>query len=160
MRNWLLKNWQNRKLCSMKYKNIKVKRKPFIWCFIPFLRSYTAQAIYPNIYVVKEAFESLSSKDPNPRYIASLEHELTHIQRQKEIRFFKWGVKDILSPQFRLQEELLAMRETMRYLKKRKLKFDFDRSARFLSSYLYFRMASYKQVKKKLEEIWDQLSNT
>lgn len=138
----------------MQFKGIEVKRKPFLWQFIPWLSSYTAQAISPNIYVSKEVFENLQSKTPNPRFIAALEHEKKHIERQGELGFLRFGVQYLFYPRFRFQEELIAIKETMKYLKKNGLVFDIGRSARYLSSWLYLWMISYDKAKKELEKIW------
>ena len=59
----------------MKYRGITVKKKPKIWEFIPWFSSYTAQAIYPYIFVSSKVYEDLQKSYSNPRYIAALEHE-------------------------------------------------------------------------------------
>ena len=118
----------------MEYKGITVKKKPKIWEFIPWLSSYTAQAIYPNIFVSKEVYEDLSRSKPNHKFVAVLEHEKKHIERQKELGFIKFGIGYLFSTKFRFQEEFLAIKEGMKYLKKNKLTFDTDKSARYLSS--------------------------
>ena len=141
----------------MKYKDIAVRKKPKIWEFIPWLSSYTAQAIYPNIFVSNEVYEDLQKPKPNPRFIAALEHEKKHIERQKELGFVKFGINYFFSPKFRFQEELLATKEEMKYLKKNKLTFDTDRSAKFLSSWLYFWMVPYKKAKKELTKAWEKI---
>ena len=141
----------------MEYKGITVKKKPKIWEFIPWLSSYTAQAIYPNIFVSKEVYEDLSRSKPNHKFVAVLEHEKKHIERQKELGFIKFGVGYLFSPKFRFQEELLAIKEGMKYLKKNKLTFDTERSAKYLSSWLYLWMVSYDEAKKELDRIWREI---
>jgi len=137
----------------MDYEGFRIKIKPFLWQFLPWLSSYTAQAIYPNIYVSKKVFENLKSKNPNPRFIAILEHEIKHLQRQKELGIIKFGIKYLFSPKFRFQEELLAIKEEMRYLKSKKLLFSIERAAKYLSSWLYFWMIPYQKAKEELEKI-------
>ena len=141
----------------MEYKGIVVKKKPKNWDFIPWLSSYTAQAIYPNIFVSKEVYEDLSRSKPNHKFVAVLEHEKKHIERQKELGFIKFGVGYLFSPKFRFQEELLAIKEGMKYLKKNKLTFDTERSAKYLSSWLYLWMVSYDEAKKELDRIWHEI---
>ena len=141
----------------MEYKGITVKKKPKIWEFIPWLSSYTAQAIYPNIFVSKEVYEDLSRSKPNHKFVAVLEHEKKHIERQKELGFIKFGIGYLFFPKFRFQEELLAIREGMKYLKKNKLTFDTERSAKYLSSWLYLWMVSYDEAKKELDRIWHEI---
>jgi hypothetical protein len=141
----------------MKYKGIEVKKKPILWRFLPWLYQYTAQALYPNIYVSSEVFANLQPKNPNPKCLAILEHEKKHLERQAKIGLFPFGVKYLFLPKFRLKEELLAIKEGMKVYKENGLKFDIDRSAYFLSSWLYLWMTSFENAKKELEKIWDQL---
>lgn len=141
----------------MKYKEIEVKRKPILWRVLPWLYRYTAQALYPNIYVTPEIYENLQTKNPNPKYLAVLEHERKHIERQKEMGLFIFGIRYLLFPRFRLQEELLADKEGMRVYKKYHLAYDFDRHAKFLSSGLYLWMTSFENAKKELGKIWEEI---
>ncbi len=113
----------------------------------------TAQAIYPNIYLPKGICENLNSENPDPKNVGILVHEETHIKRQKEIGFLKWGIKYLFSPKFRFEEEILAIKAQMEYLKKRKVKFDIEKSAKYLSGWLYLRPVSYKKAKKELGKI-------
>ena len=142
---------------KMEYKGIVVREKPKIWEFIPWLSSYTAQAIYPNIYVSKAVYEDLGKKNPNPKFVAVLEHEKKHIERQKELGFIKFGIGYLFFPKFRFQEELSAIREGTKYLKKNKLTFNTERSAKYLSSWLYLWMVSYDKAKKELDRIWHEI---
>lgn len=140
----------------MKYKNSTVKKKTILWDVFPWLSSNTAQAMYPNIFVSQKVFDDLSKPKPKDTFIAVLEHENKHIERQKELGFITFGIRYLFSPIFRFQEELLAIREEMRYLKKNKLSFDTDRSAKYLSSWLYLWMTSYDKAKKELDIIWQE----
>lgn len=70
----------------MEYKGIIVRKKPRIWEFVPWLSSYTAQAIYPNIFVSKEVYEDIHKAKPNHKFIAVLEHEKKHIENIKNIK--------------------------------------------------------------------------
>lgn len=142
---------------GLKYQGIPVRKKPKLWELLPWLSSYTAQAIYPNIFVSSEVFEHLHRLHPDHRFIAVLEHEKKHVERQKQIGFVKFGVKYLFSSKFRWQEELLAIKAGMKYLKQNKLTFDIDKSAKFLSSWLYFWMVPYKKAKKELDLSWKEL---
>lgn len=139
----------------MKYQGFKVKVKPFLWQFLPWFSSYTAQAIYPYIFVSKKVFENLQSKNPNPRFIATLEHEKRHLEREKEVGFLKFGLKYLFSPKFRFQEELIADKEAMKLLKKRGLPFNIEKGAKYLSSWLYLWAVSEEKAKKELTELWE-----
>lgn len=137
----------------MKLSN-NIKIKSGLWNITPLLSTYTCNAIYPNIYVPKEIYKNLSSKNPKPEYIAILKHEDTHIQRQKSQGWILWGLKYAFSSKFRFEEELIAIKAGMKYLKKHKLTFDTDRRAKFLSSYVYLWCVSYKEAKTKLDQAW------
>jgi len=133
-----------------------VKPKTFLWNLFPFSK-YTAQAIYPNIYFRREVFENLKSDNPNPRYIAALKHEQTHIERQKKEGWFRWGLRYIFSPKYRFNEELEAIKASMKYLKEINSTFDADRSAKYLSGWLYLWCGSYKKAKAELDKVWQGL---
>lgn len=145
------------KKAGLKYKGITVKKKPKLWDLIPWLFSYTAQAIYPNIFVSERVWENLSRIRSNAYYVAALEHEKKHIERQKKLGFFNFGVKYLFLPKFRFKEELFAIKASMKYLKEKKLNFDIEGKAKFLSSWLYLWMISYDRAKEELEKAWEDI---
>ncbi len=132
-----------------------VKPKPFIWNLFPFSK-YTAQAIYPNIYFKNQVYENLKSNNPDPHYIAALKHEQTHIERQKKKGRFGWGLNYIFSPNFRFNEELEAIKASMKYLKSLNNSFDTNKAARYLSGWPYLWCVSYQRAKTKLDKIWQE----
>jgi hypothetical protein len=136
-------------------ENVKVK--PRFWEFLPWLSSYTAQAIYPNIYFSRKALKRLSIPNPDPIYVAALIHEQEHIKRQKKEGWFKWGLKYVFSGRFRFSEELEAIRSSMKYLKEKKIRLDINKRARYLSSWLYFWPVSYERAKKELGKMWGEI---
>lgn len=135
-----------------------VKPKNFFFNLFPFSK-YTAMAIYPNIYFTKEAFQSLISNNPSPDYIAALKHEQTHIERQRTMGWFKWGILYIFSSQFRFNEELAAIKSTMKQFKKEGLVFDIDKRARHLSNWTYLWCITYDEAKFKLHDAWSKINN-
>ncbi len=133
-----------------------VKAKSWIWNVSPVLSKYTANAIYPNIYVPKWLYEDLKNKNPNPKNISILIHEQTHIKREKEMGWLKWGFLYVFNSKFRLQEELIAIGESFKYLKSKDIKLtevEINKIARGLSSYLYLWMISYENAKKELKKL-------
>lgn len=133
-----------------------VKIKSWIWNISPILSQSTAQAIYPNIYVPKWLYEHLKSKNSDPKREAVITHEQTHIKRQKEIGFIKWGFLYAFDSKFRLNEELIAIKEQLKYLKKKEIKIsdeDIEKIACGLSSYLYLWMISYENAKRELKKL-------
>lgn len=130
-----------------------VKPKNFILNIFPFSK-YTAQAIYPNIYFTKIAYLNLKSDKPNFRFVAALKHEQTHIERQKQLGWLKWGFNYLFLPKFRFSEELEAIKSSMEYLKSKGEELDTDKSAKYLSGWLYLWCVSYKKAKSELDRAW------
>jgi len=131
--------------------NVKVKKG--LANVFPFSK-YTAQAIYPNVYLPQKAFDNLKTNKPKTKYVAILLHEQEHIQRQKKKGWFKWGLKYLLSPQFRFNEELTAIKASMKYLKKYQKQYDLERKAKTLSGWLYLKPVTYQYAKQELEKAW------
>lgn len=132
--------------------NVKLRRG--IAAYIPWLNNNTAQGLYPNVYLPRKVFENLRKENPNPKFIAVLAHEQKHIERQKEVGPFKWGMKYSFCPSFRFNEELIATKAQMAVYKKFKKDFDIKKSARYLSGWLYLWPMSYEAAKRKLEKMW------
>jgi len=134
-----------------------VKGKPGFFKFIPILGEYTANSIYPWIFLPKGVYENLKFPSPNPPYVALLIHEQKHYERQRKIGWLLFGLKYLFSAKFRFNEELIAVKEAMKYLKKNNISFDFDRKAKTLSSYLYLWPVSKNYAEKELRKIWDEV---
>lgn len=100
-----------------------ILKKPSIGNFVPLLGKNIANSIGPFIFL--------------PKHIALLLHKETHRKRQKQIGLFVFGFKYLFDPKFRFREELIAVKEGMKYLKKNNIPFNFDKNAKFLSSYIY-----------------------
>lgn len=136
---------------------MNVRLKKFPWTLLPLFSNHTAHAIYPNIYIPKHVYRDLQTKNPDPKNVSILIHEQTHIKRQKELGRFLWGLKYCFSRKFRFNEEFIAIKESMKYFKKKKLKWDIEKSAGFLSSYLYLWCVSYSEAERKLSKAWREI---
>lgn len=134
--------------------NPHIKPKPKFWKYIPWLTTFTANAIYPNIYLPLQVYDDLLTENPKPKNVSVLIHEQTHLKRQKEMGWLVFGLKYLLFPKFRFNEELMAIKESMKYLKKKNITFDTERRARFLSSWIYLWPVSYEYAKKELDGAW------
>lgn len=133
--------------------NIKVKKG--LANIFPFSK-YTAQAIYPNVYLPQKVYDNLKTNKPKAEYVAILLHEQKHIQRQKKEGWLKWDLKYLLSPQFCFNEELAAIKVSMKYLKKHQKKYDLKRKAKILSGWLYLKPVTYQDAKQELEKAWEK----
>lgn len=132
--------------------NIKIKSFP--WTLLPTLSTYTAHAIYPNIYLPRNIYENLLSKNPSHKNKAILIHEQTHIKRQKSLGWFLWVLKYCISKSFRFNEEIVAIKAAMIYMKSQKQEWDIEKTAKFLSSYLYLWCVTYAKARERLEAEW------
>ena len=124
---------------------------------LPLIGKSTAQSLGPIILIPDNIYRDLKSQKPNPRHIALLIHEETHRKRQKKIGYLKFAYKYLFDSKFRFQEELLAVKEAMRYLKSMKIAFDFEKKAKFLSSYVYLWPVSKEYAEKELHKVWDEI---
>ncbi len=118
------------------------------------LSGFTAHAIYPNIYLPREVYENLYSNNPKPKWIAVLKHEQEHIKREKEMGAIVFGLRYLFSPKFRFQEELVAIKAQMKYLKSVGEKFDINKAANFVSGWLYLWPVTTELAKRVLDEAW------
>lgn len=134
-----------------------IKPKPIWFKFIPILNQYTANSLYPFIFVPKDIFENLKTKEPNQKYLALLAHEGTHYERQKQTGWLKFALKYLFIPKFRLKEELIAVKVGIKYLKIRRYPFDFEEKSKKSSQNLYLWPISKYYKKARLEQIWNEI---
>lgn len=134
-----------------------VREKPDFFRFTPILREYTANSIYPWIFLPTDIYKNLKSSQPDLHHIAILIHEQEHHKRQKKMGWFVFGVKYLFSPKFRFTEELIAVKKAMGFLKKNNIPFNFNRTAKVLSIYLYLWPVSKHYAEKELRKIWDDI---
>lgn len=123
----------------------------------PWIGKLTAQSLGPIILIPDNVYRDLKTRNPNPKHIALLIHEETHRKRQKKMGYLKFAFRYVFDSKFRFQEELLAVEEGMKYLKKKKIPFDFDKYAKFLSSNIYLWPVSKKYAEQELKRIWVKL---
>jgi len=126
-------------------KNIKPKTG--FWKFLPkILSTKTAQCIYPFIFLPEDIYKDLISPAPKSESVAVLLHEKVHLERQKRKGIVQWSILYIISSKFRFNEELLAFKEQITYLRKHNLTLDLKTRAKRLSSWLYLWCVSYEKA--------------
>jgi len=131
-----------------------IKPKIGLWKFLPkIIFTKTAQCIYPFIFLPEDIYKDLISLTPKPESVAVLLHEKVHLERQKRKGIILWIILYIISPKFRLNEELLAFKEQIKYLKKLNLTLDLELRAKRLSSWLYLWCISYKKALLELKKL-------
>jgi len=124
---------------------------------LPLIGKSTAQSLGPIILVPDNIYRDLKSDNPNPKHLALLIHEETHRKRQKEMGYLSFAFRYLFNSNFRFQEELLAVKEAMKFLKKNHIEFDFDKNSKFLSSYVYLWPVSKEYAEKELKKVWDEI---
>ncbi len=129
-------------------KNVKLL--PF---YLRFIR-YRGLSFYPWIFLRKDIYKDLLSESPSNLSIATLIHEQTHIKRMKKIGLTRFAIKYWIDKDFRFQEELAAVKESMEYLKKRGEVFNIEKTAKALSSYQYLWCTSYQKALQELNKVW------
>ena len=134
-----------------------VRRKPWLVDVLPGVGRGTCHAVYPNIYLARSVYKSVTSNEPDPYSEAVVIHEQEHLKRMKAYGVAKWYVRYLLSRKFRLAEELAASKPQLGHIKNKKLTFNLERKARVLSGWLYLWPASYESVLKNLNEAWESL---
>lgn len=133
-------------------KNIKPKTG--LWKILPkIISTKTAQCIYPFIFLPEDVYINLISPTPKPLSIAIFLHEKVHLERQKRKGILLWIILYIISPKFRFNEELLAFKEQIIYLKKHGLILDLEMRAKRLSSWLYLWCVSYEEALLELKNL-------
>lgn len=137
----------------VKLDNVK-KKNGFIES-LPGIGGKTGTAFYPNVYVPKVIYADLYSEKPSPYNIALVIHEQEHIKRMKSEGILRFYTKYVLSRKFRFEEELVATRPQLAFIKSKGLTFDLERKARSLSGWLYLCPVKYEEALKHLNTIWD-----
>lgn len=140
----------------MNYKGIPLVLKPWYWNVIPTLKWCGASAHYSKIILRKDIYDDITSNNPNPVWVALLEHEAKHIERQRKMGKWKFQFYYQLSPKFRINEELEADKARFQYLKKHNIPYSLEDRAKMLSSWKYFWAIGYKEVRKRLEKIFEE----
>ena len=110
--------------------------------------------IYPNVYVSDAVYQSLHHGELDPRHVALLLHEQTHVDRMRAYGVGKWYAQYLLSPAFRLNEELEATVPQFTYLKAAGVEIDLEHRAKLLSGSTYLWPTTYEVAYDQLDAIW------
>lgn len=73
-------------------------------------------------------------------------HELVHLERQKEMGLLLWLIKYCIDKKFRLNEELIAVKSSLKLSKSLGVEMSIDRISRNLSGPMYLWMVSYGEA--------------
>ncbi len=134
-------------------ENVRVR--PALLEHLPGTNPYSGTTIYPNIYVSREVYENLAGEQPDPRYLALIQHEQVHVRHIRARGALGWYVRYFVSPKFRLAEELEGYRAQFAYLKATNIDPALERRARALSGAAYLWCTNYRNAYAKLQAIWE-----
>lgn len=86
---------------------------------------------------------------------AVIAHEREHLKREWAYGPIAFGLRYFSDRQFRLNEELAAIRVEMAFLRSRGFVYDVQRKAQQFSSHIYGYMVSYDEARTRLSALWD-----
>lgn len=111
-----------------------------------------------SIYLRSDIYDDVYSSDnPHPENVSVLIHEQTHLNRMRSMGMIRFGIKYIFSPEGRFEEELVAIKEQMKHLKKHDLNYDIERTAKALSGWAYLWCTTYDKAYKELLIRWSEV---
>ncbi len=114
-----------------------------------------AMTAFGVIYFPPDQYDDLHSDNPSTWIQSVLIHEKVHAHRQAKMGGTQWGLRYIVSRKFRLNEELLAIREQMLFLKKHNGSYDIERKARQFAGAAYLWVLPYQQAITVLNNLWN-----
>jgi hypothetical protein len=127
--------------------NHKIAKIPWRW---PQPYGFT---IFGRIYLDDSLWEDYLSKKPSGQTLSIIAHEAAHIKRLgTELALY---VRYWTNREFRFDEEIAAITEEMKVLRKYGEVFDFEGRAGSLSGFAYLWCTDYGTAKGKLEKIWN-----
>lgn len=145
----------DQKINTLLKDNKILKKIPKWWKFIPFMGSIPA-TFYPHIYFPEKSFENLKSNTPTVWNLSVVLHESVHLERQRGV-FFWWCIKYFFSRKFLLNEELIAIKEQMKYLYSKGEVYPFEYKAKQFSSSTYLWVSGYEKSMKILKDMWNSV---
>lgn len=120
----------------------------------PLNKVYKGFVLFNKIYLREDIYKNLQTKSPSLENVGVLIHEETHLKSFKKNGMFLHGMKFWLSPRLRYREEIEADKTRFKYLKKHRIKFDFQKRARSLSGFWYLYCVSYDKALVDLQRTW------
>lgn len=114
--------------------------------------------MYPRIFMVGHVYDRLIKGNYDPYDKAHFDHEMTHIERQKEAGVWLWYSMYLVSPEFRYNEELIAIQQEWSTLHSLKQIPNIAYKATSLSGPLYLWQVSFEKARADLEKLWESIT--
>lgn len=135
----------------------KIKKIPWFWKYIPFMETEMASTVYQNIYLTEKDYTDLCSENPSVLVQSILVHENYHVKKWKEIGLLKFSFLYFFSKKFKLEQELLAIREQMQFLKEHGETYDIERKAKHFSGKEYGYLLQIQEARRVLTDLWNSI---
>src|SRR5690349_15364617 len=103
---------------------VNIKVVPRWWKYLPLVGSDLTLTKYPSIYLPEHVYARWVNNRMTFQDEAMIIHETVHFRRQREMGLIHYYLKYIFNRSFRLHEELVAIREQMKFLKQHAQHYD------------------------------------
>lgn len=127
---------------------------PKYWKIIPLLHTEMASSIYPNIYLAEIEYTEYKINKMSILTESILIHETEHIKNWKSLGYLKFPYLYLFSKDFRLAEELRAIKTQMIFLKDKNASYDIERKALQFSGKEYGKLMTYEEAFNLLSELY------
>lgn len=127
---------------------------PKYWKLIPLFHAEMASSIYPNIYLTQIEYAEYKSNNMSILTRSVLIHETEHIKNWKSVGYLKFPYLYLFSKDFRLAEELRAIKTQMIFLKESNAPYDIERKALQFSGKEYGYLMTYEEAYNLLTELY------
>lgn len=134
-----------------------IKKIPWFGKYLPRFETKMASTFYPNIYLTEEDYNDYFSENPSIRVQAIVIHEQYHLKKWKEIGLIKFGLLYLFSKKFILEQELLAIKEQMKFLKQHDEVYDIERKAQHFSGKEYWHLLKIDEARNLLTDLWNSI---
>ncbi|MBP9803091.1 MAG: hypothetical protein KBD14_02170 [Candidatus Pacebacteria bacterium] len=131
-----------------------IRAIPKYWKIIPLLHTEMASSIYPNIYLTKSEYQEYTNNNMSTWTKSVLIHEDEHIKNWKNLGYLKFPYLYLFNKDFRLEEELRAIKTQMIFLKENNTPYDIKRKALQFSGKEYGNLMTYEEAYTLLSETW------
>ena len=144
----------NKPIEEVSYEKM-VKPSPGWMSVLPLYDISIAHAIYPTVYLPLDQYDEFYSGDVSVWLDSVLVHEKFHLIRMEESNPLTFGVRYMTSKKFRLEEELLAIKEQMEYLKEHGEEYPVEWKAEQFAGETYGEVLDFEQSVYVLSTLWE-----
>ena len=123
---------------------------------VPAPTSRLAFAIAPFIFLPVGHYYHYARGTMSLEEQSVLVHEQVHIDRERAQGIIDYGWQYYYDAEFRLNEELLAIAEQMKFLKARGGTYNIERKAEHFAGAIYGHMLPYNDALERLQVLWDE----